>query len=149
VLILDNDIRALLYRRLAQTLEAMGSDDGQLLTTSDTGGCLRTPLMLALDKYAEAYLQPETTLENWLASEWAKLYRAQSLPVQLPFWTGALLARVRERKDLPEEINSIRDQATQLRRRRAELEDALREMRHKETEPLLKALQGDTEALTG
>ncbi len=123
-IILDNDIRALAYDRLAQTLDAMvGKESG--FFTRYVGRCLRSPLQLARAKDADVRLTSSPPLEKWLLDEWVSKYPAnQKLDqaVRLPFWAGAIFARCRgDAHALPEEIAKCRRQATKFQQRRAVL----------------------------
>jgi hypothetical protein len=148
-MILDNDLRALIYQRLAQTLEAIVSDADCARTVRYVGGCLRTPLILARQRFADACLEGGADLPVWLQDAWGKLYRQHSEPVQMPFWTAALLSKVSARRDLAEAIGAMRQRAETLRARRAELDEALREGRADTTSALMKALAGDAKGLMG
>jgi hypothetical protein len=150
-LILDNDIRALTYDRLAQTLDAVvGKESG--FFTRYVGGCLRSPLQLARAKYADACLTNSPSLEKWLLDEWITKYPAKDQKldqaVRLPFWAGAIFARCKGNADaLPVEIAKCRRQAAKLRKRRAELEEALRQSRIKNLSSLAHAVSGELDQL--
>lgn len=146
-LILDNDIRALVYARLAQTLDSMLADSEN--SVRYTGGCLRSPMLLARAKYADMCLQAAPSVEEWLHGQWRMKYRSVDCKVRLPFWVGAILARCRgTRSAIPEEVARCREQAAQLRKRKAELETALRDSREGELKELADAVKGDTDELT-
>jgi hypothetical protein len=95
-LVLHNDIGALTYDLLAQTIDfVVGKDSG--FFTRYVGGCLRSPLQLARAKNAEACFDSSPPLERWLLDEWVKNYPAKDQKldqaVRLPFWAGAIFAR--------------------------------------------------------
>ncbi len=145
-LILDNDIRALVYERLAQTFDSMLGDGAG--SVRYVGGCLRSPLLLARAKDAEARLLDAPAVEDWLLEQWVARYRSVGGTVRLPFWAGAVLARSKgDRRALPDEIARCRRQAARLRKRKAELEAALRAADESGLRELESAVRGELEYL--
>ncbi|WP_437535052.1 hypothetical protein WME79_12525 [Sorangium sp. So ce726] len=142
-MILDNDVRALFYERLAHLLSVVFWPEHEGPPVRYVGGCLRTPMRIARERAAAEMLMPSPLLEQWLQERWAQAYQKREIPVQMPFWFDALMARTENRSDLPEAINSLRAEAAYVRRRRADTERALARGDASETTPLVSALLGD------
>jgi len=151
-LILDNDIRALTYDRLAQTIDAVVGKNSSSFARY-VGGCLRSPLQFARAKYADACLTGSIPLESWLLDEWVKKYPAKDKrleqTVRLPFWVSAIIARCRgDANSLPVEISKCRRQASAFRKKRADLEAALQQTRIEELSDLGHAVSGELDQLS-
>lgn len=146
--ILDNDLRALFYERLASTLQALLKDDTVEPSVQYVGGCLRSPLLLARAHAAEAALLPGRTPENWLQQSWQQLFQSQSHDVQAPFWLQAVLAASRDRREIPAALARLRRAGRAYRNHRQELSHAvvLQDLRTLRTAH--SALAGDVQALT-
>ncbi|MFC1596890.1 hypothetical protein ACFL5Q_02985 [Planctomycetota bacterium] len=142
-MILDNDIRALFYERLANAFSSIIHEDRGYPPVHYVGGCLRVPMLLARAKLAESILDPHVTLENWLQKQWARLYRTCEYAVRLPFWMDAVLHGVRSPTELGNAVCKTRDAARALRARRSQIETALALGDALENDKLLDALGGD------
>jgi hypothetical protein len=147
-LILDNDLRALMYQRLASTLDAMLSETPGGSTTRYVGGCLRSPLILAWARKAEAELLAPQTATNWMQEQWRYMYHTESRPVRVPFWLQAVLASCRVKADFPQVLYDLRHAAEPYRNRRAELDDAVQKGDIKVLGSLFAALAGDLDRMT-
>jgi uncharacterized protein YjbI with pentapeptide repeats len=147
-LILDNDIRALFYEYLAQTLSSLLWDTSESPPVRYIGGCLRMPMLTARAKLAEAQLDPTVRAENWLQARWQQLYQQRQYPIRLPVWMDAALAPAKNRSDLVRSLNELRTAAKRFRRDRARLEMALAGGDTASMEMLSAELHGDAEQLT-
>jgi hypothetical protein len=146
--ILDNDVRALFYEYLTSSMSQALSDGQSGPTVSYIGGCLRSPMMLARARYAEASLSDNTVIEHWLQSQWRDLYRPTSAQVQMPFWMNAVLASAHNRADIASAVREARNAARPLRKTRSRLDEALRLGDSKTINELMNILKGDLSKAT-
>jgi len=145
--IVDNDLRALVYERLAATLQAMLRDESRQPSVQYVGGCLRAPLLLARAQAAEAALLPAHTPENWLQQSWQQLFQRQSREVQVPFWLQAVLAASRERQEIAPTLIKLRRAGSAYRKHRQELANAVTLQDRPALQSVFSALAGDVQAL--
>jgi hypothetical protein len=146
--ILDNDIRALFYDNLSGSLSRVLSDDQHGPSVSYIGGCLRSPMLLARAKYAEASLNDSVQVQNWLQSQWRLTYHPVSAPLRMPFWMDAILAAAHDRSGVAAAIHETRRSAKSLRKTRSRLDEALRMGDSKTIKQLMDILKGDLETAT-
>ncbi|MBK8255033.1 MAG: hypothetical protein IPK82_20535 [Polyangiaceae bacterium] len=141
--ILDNDVRALFYEKLAHVLSVILRTDHEGPPVHYIGGCLRTPMKMIRAHIAEKMLDSRIRTEDWLKSQWHALYQKRDFPVRMPFWFDAILARTKGPLDIPEAVRSLRDDAHALRSRRGEMETMLARGNASQMEELTRALAGD------
>jgi hypothetical protein len=156
--ILDNDVRALFYERLASTLGYILRDGDRGPRVRYVGGCLRSPLRSALTQRASDYVGQGTRsspAEGWLQQYWRDRYTTEQYPVRLPFWMGTLFERAHRLsggKDRPADvlraIRDLRKAADPLRRRKAAIETEIRRGSISIAETFGAALERDAAALT-
>jgi hypothetical protein len=142
-IILDNDVRALFYDNLSVSLSRAFSDDQHGPSVSYVGGCLRSPMLLARAKYAEASFNDSTQVQNWLQSQWRLVYHPTSASLRMPFWMDAILAVAHDRSGISAAIQETRRSAKSLRKTRSRLDEALRAGDSKTINQLMSALKGD------
>lgn len=145
--IVDNDLRALVYERLAATLQALLRDESRQPSVQYVGGCLRSPLLLARAQAAEAALLPAHTPENWLQQSWQQIFQQQSREVQAPFWLQAVLAASRDRQEIAPTLIKLRRAGRAYRKHRQELANSVAMQDRPALQSVFSALAGDVQAL--
>jgi hypothetical protein len=148
-IVLDNDVRALFYEYLSSSLTRAFSASSNPLTVSYIGGCLRSPLLLARARYAEASLNDATRVEGWLYEKWRELYVSANADLRMPFWLSAAVASSSDRSALSRSIGELRTSAKSLRKTRTKLDERLRVGDRKAVRELTDALRGDARAAIG
>ncbi len=147
-MILDNDIRGLIYERFAQTLDtALATNRGGPSVTY-VGGCLRSPILLARARWADESLRVTTQPEAFLQRAWAQQWSADRREVRLPFWMTAIVASSTRPSEVADRIRSLRRTAKTARARRGELTESLRRGDASANHQLFQALAADLEGLT-
>ncbi|MDP9072730.1 MAG: hypothetical protein M3N98_00920 [Actinomycetota bacterium] len=146
--ILDNDLRAVFYERLSTTLQSVLSDGDFHPEVRYVGGCLRSPMLMARAKAAEAALLPGASPENWIQESWRGIYQARGRTVQAPFWLQAVLAASHDRQDIPEVLGQLRQAGSSFRSHRAEFAEAIAIGDQPALTKLMEALAGDLDSLT-
>ena len=149
-LILDNDARALFYEYLSRMFshiiynKATGS-------VRYIGGCLRIPMLLTRARLAEAKLEGETSVEEWLQMEWKKkkLDWNKEYAMRLPFWMDSVLSDANNPGDFADAVKEFRKKAEKFRKNKLKFEKALYYGNSDDTKKLEAALQGDIERLSG
>ena len=145
--IIDNDVRALFYARLAADLQRIVGPEA---TVRYVGGALRTPMMVTLAERAAFALEPDAALrlETWLANEWSRQRVRQALAVPMPFWFEAVIATADTRKDIAGVILEFRAKASRLRKTRHEIEARLADGDVRAAAELLGVLRADAQQLS-
>lgn len=147
-LILDNDIRTLIYERFAQSLDTALAQDHIGPSVTYVGGCLRSPMLLARARWADESLKVTTQSEAFLQRAWVQQWTADRRDVRLPFWMTAVLASLTSHSEVANRIRTLRRTARRARARRRELTESLRRGDPSATHQLLQALAADLEGLT-
>ncbi|MEU7060458.1 hypothetical protein [Streptomyces sp. NPDC046197] len=147
-LILDNDIRALIYERFAQSLDTALAQDQTSPSVTYVGGCLRSPMLLARARWADESLKVTTQPEAFLQRVWAQQWSEDRRDVRLPFWMTAVLASSTSLSEVADRVRTLRRTARRVRRRRGELAECLRRGEPSATQQLLQALAADLGGLT-
>ena len=132
-LVRDNTYRGLFYVRLADEFERLLSFEDNEVEVRYVGGCLRTPVQLAVMR---ADLRDGAPLEHDLE----RFRPIPHAPVRMPFWFSAVMSCCDTRDDLPAAIAQVRDLARPIRRRRKELSIALGEGNMRETARVKEAM---------
>jgi len=147
-LILDNDIRALVYERFAQSLDTALSDDPRRPSVVYVGGCFRSPMLRARARWADECLKETTQPEAFLQREWARRWNSDRRDIKLPFWMAAVIASARSIDEVADRVQKLRSSTVRTRRRRAELCESLRRGEPEANRKLFQALATDLEGLT-
>lgn len=147
-IVLDNDLRAIFYEDLAASLSRALSEGQGGPSVSYVGGCLRSPMLLARAKYAEASFRSSTPVQNWLQDQWRARYQPRSAPLRMPFWMDAILSLSGTRSDVVATIRDMRNRARPLRKTRGRLDEALRTGDSKVIDQLLNVIKGDLDTAT-
>lgn len=146
--ILENDLKALFYERLAQTMQAMLSDSEREVEIRYVGGCLRSPMLLARAQGARAAMLNSASPEAWLQEAWAELVRSEPHQVRAPFWLQAVLASVKTPAEIPRVLAGFRRAATRYRLHRSEFHEAIFLGDQKVLSSRISALSGNIASLT-
>lgn len=117
-LVTDNTFRGCFYVKLADELAQLLGDEQAPVDVRYIGGCLRTPIVLAL---YQTTLQADVPLERRLD----ELRGHDVASAHMPFWLDAVLARCSTTADFVPALAELRSQARPLRDARFELEHAL------------------------
>lgn len=147
-MILDNDIRGLIYERFAQTLDTALATDQAGPSVTYVGGCLRSPMLLARARWADESLKVTRQPEAFLQRAWAQQWSADRRDVRLPFWMTAIVASSTSPREVADRIRALRRTARRDRARRGELAESLRRGERSATQQLFQALAADLEGLT-
>jgi hypothetical protein len=147
-LILDNDVRALVYERFAQSLDTALSDAPGRPSIVYVGGCLRSPMLLTRARWADECLKETTQPEAFLQRVWAERWASDRRDVQLPFWMTAVIASARSVDEVADRVRTLRRSTKRTRQRRGELCESLRRGEPAANRELFQALAADLEGLT-
>jgi hypothetical protein len=147
-LILDNDIRALVYEGFAQSLDTALSDAPGRPSIVYVGGCLRSPMLFARARWADECLKETTQPEAFLQRAWRDHWTGDRRGVRLPFWMTAVIGSARSISEVADRARTLRRSTKRARRRRAELCESLRRGEPAANRALFQALAADLEGLT-